>query len=322
MLLPVIQTWAEWGAVFTRVDVWTPAVQAICRREKLPCQQIEAGYPGTNAVFIVDRRYVVKIYAPFCHGDFDLERVLYPAIAQCTHIPTPRLLTQGVLSDEVDWPYIIISWLPGRPIREVRQHISPRRQAGLAHSLGEMIAELHAVPLEQIKGSGLQEQNWATWVQKRFARCVEDIRREGILPESVLAEIPAALAQVSTDGEPLMLLNGDLTEDHLLLEEQEGGWRISGLIDLGDALIGCRAYEWTALWFGALNMNQDCFRSFMQGYDPAIALDEAFFQQAMGWTLLHEFAAGILSTALGQLRQPDIRSLSDLRRVLWPSPVC
>lgn len=95
MLLPAIQTWAEWGQMFTDVEQWAPVVRAICRREALSCQDIEAGYPGTNAVYIVDRAYVVKVYAPFCHKDCDLECDLYPLLAFDSQIPAPRLLAHG-----------------------------------------------------------------------------------------------------------------------------------------------------------------------------------------------------------------------------------
>ena len=81
MLLPDIKTWQEWGGMFTDVAQWRAAVDEICRREQIRYRQIMAGYPGTNAVFVLDRSYVVKIYAPFCHEDFDLERTLYPILS-------------------------------------------------------------------------------------------------------------------------------------------------------------------------------------------------------------------------------------------------
>ena len=40
-----------------------------------------------------------------------------------------------------------------------------------------------------------------------------------------------------------VLVNGDLTKDHVLLAERDGGWFISGLIDFGDARIGHPYYD-------------------------------------------------------------------------------
>ena len=87
MLLPAIRTWAEWGEMFTNVAQWAPVVRAICRKEGIPCRDLEAGYPGTNAVYIVDRTCVVKVYAPFCHEDYALECDLYPILARDPQIP-------------------------------------------------------------------------------------------------------------------------------------------------------------------------------------------------------------------------------------------
>ena len=64
-LLPAIDTWAQWVSLFDDVDVWRPAVDAICRREEIAYDRIEAPASNTNAVFILDRRVVIKIYSPF-----------------------------------------------------------------------------------------------------------------------------------------------------------------------------------------------------------------------------------------------------------------
>ena len=110
-LLPQIRTWAEWGQLFTDVELWTPVVREICLLESICFRQIKAGYPGTNAVFCLGRdrtgpdgdacgRFVVKIYAPFCRGHYpdDPEapglsdgRVCSSAAAPAMGLSAPRL---------------------------------------------------------------------------------------------------------------------------------------------------------------------------------------------------------------------------------------
>ncbi len=318
MLLPAIETWKQWGAMFTSVPHWTPAVQEICRRTGISARHIEAGYPGTNAVFVLDQTYVVKIYAPFCHADFELERALYPIVSEHTRIPSPRLLAQGVLVDAIRWPYIVMDYKPGQPIREVRPRLGADDLLDLASTLGAMVRQLHQIPLRRLARVRHARDEWAVWRQLRMKRCIDELRREDGLPAQLLDEIDAFLrSQTWEQDARMVLVNGDLTEDHILMEKHAGRWRISGLLDFADALIAPREYEWIALWFGALESHAGELQAFMRGYDPNLSLDDAFFHRALAFTFLHQFGAGIIATTLERLGRPRVRSLPELSEILW-----
>ena len=77
------------GNVFTPnidnyVRLWRPVVDAICAREGIAYQRIEAPESSTNAVFILDRRVVIKIYSPFW-TEFEFERgsICWRATGKC-----------------------------------------------------------------------------------------------------------------------------------------------------------------------------------------------------------------------------------------------
>jgi hygromycin-B 7''-O-kinase len=318
-LLPVITTWAEWGRVFTHTAQWTAAVREICRRHALPVRHVEAGYPGTNAVFVVDGTYVVKIYAPFCPEDFDLECELYALLGGNAHIPVPSLLAQGVLEDQMRWPYIIIDFKPGAPIREARLHIPQRNLVRIAAELGEMVRELHRTPVTSLQALPHTQASWQQFVRRRQTEVADAALWAGILPAPVVAAIPEFLvsALAGVEEPALALLNGDLTEDHILLEQRGGRWRISGLIDFGDALVGAREYEWIALWFSGLERNYDELTAFMLAYDSQLKLDDAFFTRAMAFTFLHEFGPDILAGTLQALGDPQVTCLQELQALLW-----
>ncbi len=326
LTLPVVRTWDAWGAIFTDAAVWTPAVREICRRSDLPCCSIEPGYPGTNAVFIVNRGdptgspFVVKIYAPFCLEDYHLERVLHPFLTE--RVPTlrvPRLLGHGILHGEMDWPYILLSFLPGRPIREVRSDVPSAQMRSLGRKLGQQIRALHAVPPEILQTSDVDLPIWGETLEEQIKHTVDELLAKQVLPPRVIAEIPDFVRITLTrDPSPeRVLVNGDLTEDHLLLTEQDGTWTISGLIDFADSRIAPRAYEWVALWFGALDRDPAAFRAFMAGYNPEITLDRDFYRRALAFTFLHEFGALIIEETLNQIDRPTVGTLDALLDALW-----
>ncbi len=234
-------------------------------------------------------------------------------------MPVPQLIAQGVLEDQIRWPYIIIDFKPGAPIREVRHHISPHNLQRIAAELGEMVRELHRMPVASLTSLPHTQADWQQFVRQRQSEVAKAELWEGILPAPVVAEIPEFLAAVLGGDEtvPLALLNGDLTEDHILLAQRGGKWRISALIDFGDALVGARDYEWIALWFSGLDRDYDALAAFMAAYDLHLKLDDAFFTRAMAFTFLHEFGTDILALTLKTLGRLQIASIKELQALLW-----
>ena len=97
-LLPPIDTWAQWSSAFNDARLWRPVVDAICPREGIAYQRIGARESNTNAVFILDRSVVIKIYSPFW-AEFAFERVLMELLARDAAIPVPAIRSAGVLPD-------------------------------------------------------------------------------------------------------------------------------------------------------------------------------------------------------------------------------
>ena len=87
-LLPPIATWEQWAASFDDVGVWRPVVDAICEREGIVYHRIEAPESNTNAVFILDRRVVIKIYSPFWE-ECAFERRLMELLQHDAAVPVP-----------------------------------------------------------------------------------------------------------------------------------------------------------------------------------------------------------------------------------------
>jgi Ser/Thr protein kinase RdoA (MazF antagonist) len=327
--LPVVASWEEWGRIFTDVATWTPAVREIARRAALPVTSIEAGYPGTNAVFLVNAYagagadpppYVVKIYCPFCLEDFTLEQTLHPLLTVHPDLPVPAVLGQGVLKGEMDWPYLILSFLSGDAIRDARPVISHPNLLSISRHLGRSVKALHRVPRSSFLSLEPLLGDWDVLSEQYLAKTIEHLTRNQVLPQPLIEQIPDFVTSVLS-RQPYttsVLVNGDLTEDHLLVEKEETGeWHMSGLIDFADALIAPPAYEWVALWFGALDRDRGCLQAFMESYEPGLHLDATFRRTAMAFTLLHEFGGSIMETALTQLGRPTVEGLAELCTTLW-----
>lgn len=340
--LPTVRTWADWGRIFLDVPTWAPLVGEICARAQLPCDSIESGYPGSNAVFVVNRhqpsqRAVVKIYAPFCHEDYSFEREIHVLFERTPELGAPQLIAHGQLANPGQqaahgrqavrsvhqagsvWPYVVLSFVPGEPIREARDNIDVRSLLDIAEDLGRRLRHLHAIPLSTVGALDATRAVWQRYAQQQIVRATAALRRETALPDRVIDRIPAFVNTVLAEqGTPeLVLVSGDVTEDHVMLQRCGNSWTISGLIDFADARAAPREYEWVALWFSALDRDIPTLEAFMKGYDRTQALDEAFGRQAMAYTFLHEFGALIISEMLSPMKAQKLKTIHDLQSELW-----
>ena len=111
--LPPIESWSNWTAAYNDVSLWRPIVDAICNSEGIRYQSIEAPRSNTNAVFILDRRLVVKIYSPFW-SEFDIEPKLIEVLsAEGAVFPSRRLSRQVGTRTGSPGAYLVIEHCPG-----------------------------------------------------------------------------------------------------------------------------------------------------------------------------------------------------------------
>lgn len=295
--LPHQVTWANWSQLFLDTELWRPVVDQVLEEEGLPpAIRIRPGYPGTCAVFVADEALVLKFYPPMCLLDYRRELELYQLLAD--RVPMPALIAHGVHQDRTQWPYLILEFVAGRPIREIRDSLSPEDRAELARDLGRVIHAIHTTPLSRITTLDTRPSAWRALVAERRAACLEELRSRAGLAPSILVQIPdlfQSLQPLVPDGFQPCLLNADLTEDHILLTQEGGRWRLTALIDWADAEIGDPFYEWAALWAGLCDRDRDFFVQILSSYQPELQLDRDFQLRMLAYTMLHRFGSHILA---------------------------
>ncbi|MTI46424.1 phosphotransferase [Sporosalibacterium faouarense] len=321
MLLPEIRNWKHWGEIFTNEEIWLPIVKAICSNEGICFDNIRAGYPGTNAVFILDNKYVIKIYPERCHKDYEHEVEVHKALQENRKIPIPKVICNGSFQDRIVWPYMIMEYKYGKAIRDIRDKISHENLMDIYKDLGEIVKEIHNTSSIKLEQMGTSNINWIKFVNNREKNYIKNNKGISRLSNTAKIKIPSLIRQwfENNKDSSLNLVNGDLTEDHLLLEFKNSKWQISSIIDLADSLIGQKEYEWVPLWFGLINRNKLGMETFMNAYDSNTALDEEFREKAMVFTFLHQFGEEIIDETLEKLGVSNVETIDELKDILWPN---
>ena len=314
-LLPPIESWAEWSASFNDAPLWKPVIDAICRFEGIAYERVEIPRSNTNAVFILDKRFVVKIYSQFW-SEFDIEPKLLRALRSGGDVPVPEIVAAGRFQDRVTWDYLIIEYCAGLTLDAIRPDISREDMLSIAAQAGRIVRSLHKTDLSLV-GDIEAGESWKDLVARRRRDALTELVEGGVMTSAVADSLAPIL-----DGAkraPRVAVHGDLESDHVLINKIGGEWKISYIIDFGDAKIGVSDYEWMPLWLSLFNRDIEAMRAFLDSYDRSLLSDEEWPQRVMAWTLLHDFGTDAVSELVDRsgARTP-IETLDELESVVWP----
>lgn len=310
--LPVITDAAGYKNHFND-DVWQQAAALICARHNLSDARLQRSQQGENIIFFVDTRFVIKIYAPF-RESFRREKAALEFAQGKLRIETPEILYTGDLEG---WSYLVMTRLAGFPAREVWPEIGTRERIEIVSRLGVALKNLHnhAAPLSH----PALNLDWHGFIERQARTCVERQRACGANPEwldSLPAYIAASLDLLPAEYKPV-LLHGDVHFGNLLLAQENGRWRISGLFDFGDSLCGFHEYEFVAPGVLMVQGDRELQRALLlaYGYNES-QLDASLRARLMLLTILYE-CSDLRKYAL-RLSPEAVRfTLQELEAAIW-----
>lgn len=324
---PVFSSVSEYGQYFTQLYFWRPYIEHICALEHIPYSAINNSIPGTNVVFRIDERYIIKIFPELFDGAaaFSAEKAIYMLLASHTEIAKPALLASGQLFDSSGgwhWPYLITTMIPGQAVSQTM--LSQPDRLFLADWVAKQLHALHAVRPRAALGPRLQPgwQEFERFLEEQRCAAVRNHREWASLPEHLIEQLEHyLLPEHGSYARPIepIVMHADLHADHVLGSQQpQGWWRPNGLIDFDDARVGELAYELPPIYLSLFARDKVLLQQFFDSYGLSFEEQKALRQRAMHMTLLHEFNVldGILAQEPALMQVP---TLQDLERVLWGS---
>ncbi len=252
----------------------------IAARHDLAEEQWVRARLGRNIVFVGEWT-VVKLGPPCWPGEMAREEAALRFVVGRLPVTTSVLLAIGMLDG---WDYLVQARLPGTNLWELWNELEPAERASLAEQHGTIMAALHALPIADAPPAlrfdwdrllAMQRSEWRPAMQQTD------------LDPALIAQVESYLTVVepvlSHDAD-LVLLHGDLTHLNLLVEQQDGYWKITALIDWGDAKIGPRTHELISPGVHMYCGDREALARWYRGYGSGVAVDEHL---VMARALLH-----------------------------------
>ena len=311
MKLPVINDAAAYRLHFND-GVWRQAAAAICARHDLSDESLRRSPRGENIIFLLDDRLVIKIFAPF-RDNYSREAAALDYARGKLGIETPELMHTG---DIDGWPYLVMTQLQGSASPEVWAGVPRRDRLEIVSRLGAAMSELHAhaAPLRTAL-----DRDWHGFIERQARTAVERQRALGANPQW-LESLPTYVAErleLLPAGHRQVFLHGDIHAGNVLLAEEGGRWRVTGLIDFGDSLCGFHDYEFVAPGVLMTQGDAELQRAMLLAYGYTESqLDLSLRARLMLLTVLYE-CSDLRKYALRLAPEAVRLTLYELESAIW-----
>ena len=285
---------------------WRAAMRAILARHALPASELAPFASGSDVVWGTPA-HVVKLTAPCWADEIDAEARGLARVAGRLSVRTPEVVAGGELAG---WPYVVTTRVAGSALGDAWPRLAREERLDLAAALGRLIAELRAVPVDDVPDD---------WPEFRRAHLGEPARRHarGGVDESLLEPIDAFLARFpDLDDEPRAFLHTELLGEHVLVAPVDGRLELAALLDLADSRVGPAGYELPAPVEFLFRGEPGLLRALLLESGTALGDDdELASQRTLAWGLTHRF--GSLARMLAAVAPDRPRTLEVLARNLY-----
>ena len=310
--LPVIANAADYKNHF-RDDVWQQVAAMICARHHLSYASLRRSQQGENMIFLVDEKFVIKIFAPF-RESYLREKAALELAGGRLGVATPAILHAGEVEGS---SYLVMTQLAGLPANEVWAEIDRRERIEIVSRLGVALKNLHNCDAQLPPSAA--NGDWPGFIERQAQTCVARQRAcdasLGWL-ESLPAYVAERLKLLPAAYEPV-LLHGDVHLGNMLLSQEGGRWKMTGLFDFGDSLCGFHEYEFVAPGVLMVQGNRELQRALLLAYGyQELQLDVNLRARLMLLTILYE-CSDLRKYALRLMPEAVHFTLNELEAAIW-----
>jgi fructosamine-3-kinase len=153
-----------------------------------------------------------------------------------TRFPCPQVYLQDGSAQIIPYAFLLLETIPGLSLAEL--HLPPEDYGSIERQLAGVLLELHGHTRLRYGdiGEGPGIGRWSDVFVPRLLEMRYKAEVVNRLPPVVLAGIDAAIQSAHValqDQGPPTLVHGDLWDGNLIVRQEEGSWRLAGIVDPG-----------------------------------------------------------------------------------------
>jgi aminoglycoside phosphotransferase (APT) family kinase protein len=237
------------------MDEWLQVAVAACDHAGIKVGPIETLVTWdqkycANAVYRLDAQRYLKVFGPKAERQFHIERAVLRALESNRAIPAPRIIAAG---ERAQGPsYLVLTAMPGETAEDVWKSAARAEQLTIARELGEITAAIHRLPLEDLAAVEEHYGDRDNYVinpeRARRTAEIQAIKTLSSRQRDNLLRFLNGEAREHINGPP-KVTHFDLAHNHIYLSRATGTWRVKGIIDWGEAVLGPPEWDVAYLCF-------------------------------------------------------------------------
>ncbi|MEB0139410.1 MULTISPECIES: aminoglycoside 3'-phosphotransferase/choline kinase family protein [unclassified Undibacterium] len=217
----------------TPLPAWLPVLSYVQQQFQLPQGQWEKIAQASNALFCLNDDVIIKLVPPNWRRQGEKEILFAPMLEGKLSLRTPSLIG----SAEIDnWLCVISPRLEGVLLADVWPTMELEQKRLIMQQTGQVMRELRALPVDE---NSAIKPAWPAYLDDLLASCLARHRRNK-MPAGLLAQVLPYIERSGGFGQAgaLRLIHMDIHPGNLMAKPEDGRWRLDGLLDFGDSIIG------------------------------------------------------------------------------------
>jgi hygromycin-B 7''-O-kinase len=213
--------------------VWMPVLAQLQREFDLPAGPWEKIPKGSNALFALGESVIVKLVPHNWRRQGDKELLVTPMLQDRLSLRTPELIGGGEIDN---WVFVISSRLSGTSLADIWPSLEREQKRSIMVQTGEVLREFRTVPFADDIAIRV---NWPAYVDGLISSCLARHQRRQ-MPAALVAQVLPYIESAGDFTAPgdARFIHMDFHPWNLMAKEVNGQWRLDGLLDFGDAIVG------------------------------------------------------------------------------------
>ncbi|MBI3729038.1 MAG: aminoglycoside 3'-phosphotransferase/choline kinase family protein [Burkholderiales bacterium] len=259
------------------LKAWMPALEHLQQAFELPPGPWEKIPLGANALFGLGNNVIVKLVPPNWRRQGDKEILVAPLLEGKLSLQTPRLIASGEIDN---WVFVISSRLQGTLLADIWPSLDIQQKRSIMMQTGEVLREIRNVRFD---ADIAIKVDWPVYIRDLIAGCMARHQRRK-MPEGLLAQVMPyieAAGDFATAGD-LRFIHMDIHPWNLMAQQEQGLWKLSGLLDFGDAIVGnCDKLELLTPMIFMAQGNPLLLQSLLEAYGEVDEVEASTLQQQL-----------------------------------------
>jgi len=240
----------------------------------------QTGLFARNIFLTASKGEFVLRGAPWDPRQYGKEAFFSRLVHERTDVPAPWPYQIDLSTDIFGWAYAIMPRLPGIDVgnADVRKAFNRDDRIALARAMGEALAGLQDLTWPLYGDYDLDagaivpaDTLFAEWTVARVRGQLDRCREASAATTDddvayVESIIDSARTALAIEPEQPTFVFRDFKENNTVAERTEGGWRVTGVFDLGEGYFADGEVDFSRTLADYLREDADLVRGFMQGY--------------------------------------------------------